>query len=308
MNPITTWYFNDPGCPWGYSARPALARLRWRYGDQLDWRLVMIGLTEDPSRYEARGYTPARAATGNRGYQERFGMPFASAVKPRMWATSRACRAIVAAREQSPELGTAALHALQLMQFTTAGLLDDDEALRGALESVEGLDAAAAVARIDDPALIEIYEEDRARARTADGRPIHLQDRHAEADGVVRYTAPSVIFEKDDGSSFEVGGFQSFDSYDNALANLAPELERRAAPESVVEAVAAFPHGVTTAEVAEVMRGSDIKAIDIDGTERELIAAVGDGELVGTPAGTDAVWRHASAVGASAASGTLAAA
>jgi predicted DsbA family dithiol-disulfide isomerase len=300
VNPITAWYFNDPGCPWGYSARPALARLRWRYGDQLDWRLVLIGLTEDPSLYESRGYTPARAASGNRSYQERFGMPFATAVKPRMWATSRACRAIVAAREQSAEFAVPALHALQLMQFTTAGLLDDDEALRAALETVEGLDAAAAVARIDDPALIEVYEADRARARTADGRPIHVQGRHAESDGPVRYTAPSVIFEKDDGTSLEVGGFQSFDSYDNALANLAPELDRRPAPESVVEVVEFFPHGVTTAEVAEVMRSGDTAAIDLDGVERELVAAVGDGALVGTPAGTDGVWRSASAVGASA--------
>jgi predicted DsbA family dithiol-disulfide isomerase len=293
VEPITTWYFNDPGCPWGYSARPALARLRWRYGDQLDWRLILIGLTEDPSRYEARGYTPARAAGGNRGYQERFGMPFATAVKPRMWATSRACRAIVAAREQSPELGEAALHALQIMQFTTAGLLDDDEALRAALEGVEGLDAAAAVARIDDPALIEIYGADRARARSADGRPIEVQGRHAEADGVARYTAPSVIFEKADGSSFEVGGFQSFDSYDNALANLAPELERRPAPESVTEVVATYPHGAATAEVAEVMRAGDTRAIDIDGVEGELIAAAGEGELLGTVAGTSALWRPA---------------
>jgi predicted DsbA family dithiol-disulfide isomerase len=300
VNAITTWYFNDPGCPWGYSARPALARLRWRYGDQLDWRLIMIGLTEDPSRYEERGYTPARAAAGNRGYEERFGMPFATAVKPRMWATSRACRAIVAAREQSPDLGEAALHALQLMQFTTADLLDDDEALRRALATVEGLDAAAAVGRIDDADLLASYEEDRARSRSAEGGATQVMGRHAESDGVARYTAPSIIFERSDGGSLEIGGFQPFESYDAALANLAPELERRPAPESVVEAVEFFPHGATTAEIAQVMRPGDTAAVDIDATRLALIAAVGAGDLVGAPAGTDAVWRSASALGASA--------
>jgi hypothetical protein len=60
--------------------------------------------------------------------------------------------------------------------------------------------------------------------------------------------------------------------------------------------VLAFPIGLTTAEVAAIMRGSDTSAEDIPGAERELIAAVDDGELVGIPAGTDALWRPASAV------------
>ena len=33
-----------------------------RYGDQLSWRLVLIGLTDDAGQYVARGYTPLRKA------------------------------------------------------------------------------------------------------------------------------------------------------------------------------------------------------------------------------------------------------
>ena len=161
-------------------------------------------------------------AAGHRKFEQRFGMPFGSGVKSRLAASSRACRAVIAAREESPELGYAALRAIQLMQFTTAGLLDDDEALRGALETVDGLDAAAVVARIDDPAIVAIYEEDKARTRSAEGRPTHVQNRHSDSDGPVRYTAPTVIFEMPDGRWLEVGGFQPFESYDNALANLDP--------------------------------------------------------------------------------------
>jgi protein-disulfide isomerase-like protein with CxxC motif len=40
MSEIDVTYFNDPGCPWGYSVSPALAVLRWRYGSQLRWRLA----------------------------------------------------------------------------------------------------------------------------------------------------------------------------------------------------------------------------------------------------------------------------
>ena len=41
---VSVALFSDPGCPWGYSADRCEAALRWRYGDQLDWELVMIGL------------------------------------------------------------------------------------------------------------------------------------------------------------------------------------------------------------------------------------------------------------------------
>jgi protein-disulfide isomerase-like protein with CxxC motif len=296
VNQIVAWHFSDPACPWAYSSRPATARVRWRFGDQLDWRLVMIGLSETTDRYEQAGYTPARMATGHRKFQQRFGMPFGSGVKSRLAPSSRACRAVIAAREESMELGYAALRAIQLMQFTTPGLLDDDEHLREALEQVDGLDAAANVARIDDPAIVKIYEEDdKARTRSAEGRPTHVQNRHSSSDGPVRYTAPTVIFETDD-RWIEVGGFQPFESYDNALANLDPTLERRPTPERAADAVLAYPIGLTTAEVASIMRPSDLEDADQHGTERELIAAVETGELVMQPMGTDALWLPASAV------------
>jgi protein-disulfide isomerase-like protein with CxxC motif len=293
---IVAWHFSDPACPWAYSSRPAIARVRWRFGDQLDWRLVMIGLSESAERYERSGYTPARMAAGHRKFEQRFGMPFGSGVKSRLAPSSRACRAVVAAREESTELGYAALRAIQLMQFTTPGLLDDDADLRAALERVDGLDAAAVVARIDDPAIVALYEEDKARTRSAEGRPTHVQNRHSEADGPVRYTAPSVIFETPDGRWLEVGGFQPFESYDNALANLDPTLERRPAPERAADAVLAYPIGLTTAEVASIMRPSDLEDADRHAAERELIAAVDAGELTMEPMGTDALWRPAAAV------------
>lgn len=292
MEPIVAWHFTDPGCPWAYCSRPAIARLRWRFGAQIEWRLVLIGLSEDPRRYEERGYTPGRLASGHRKFERRFGMPFGTAVKPRMWGTSRSCRAIIAAREVDPELGYAALRALQLMQFTTAELLDDDGALRRALARVDGLDADAVVARIDEPAVVEAYEADRRRARSADGTPTHVQGRHSDSDGPVRYTAPSVIFEHPEGRVTEVGGFQPFEAYDTALANLDPSLERRPAPTAAVEAVFAYPIGLTTAEVASMMRPSDLEDADIAAAERELIAAADEGVLVCEAAGSDAFWRE----------------
>jgi protein-disulfide isomerase-like protein with CxxC motif len=287
---VTVHHFTDPGCPWAYSARPAHARLRWRYGDQLDWRLVMVGLSETAEAYVARGYTPEGVALGNRVFRGRFGMPFELHPKPRVAATSRACRAIVAARRADPALGEAALRALQFLQFTTAGLLDDDDDLRAALATVPGLDAAAIVAQMDAPDVLAEYEGDRARTRSAEGSPTEAQGRASTSDGPVRYTAPSLVFEHADGSTLEAGGFQVFEAYDLVLANLDPSLERRPPPATALEGLRAFPEGLTTAEVASVLRPSDLVDADPLAVEDELISLVADGSVRRRSVGHDALW------------------
>jgi protein-disulfide isomerase-like protein with CxxC motif len=291
MQRVRVLHFSDPGCPWAYSARPAHARLRWRFGDQLDWQLVLIGLSESAEAYEARGYTPSRQVDRQRIFRDRFGMPFGLRVKRRMAATSRACRAIVAVREQDPAKADAALRALQLLQFTTAHLLDDDDGLREALARVPGIDAAAAVARIDDADVVASYEADRARARTAGGSATHAQDRHSTSDGPVRYTAPSLVFEREDAARLEAGGFQPFEAYDVVLANLVPGLERRPAPATAAEALAEFPDGLTTAEVASLLRPTDLEDADRSAAEAELFALAAEGGATREPLGQDALWR-----------------
>src|SRR4051812_50126017 len=83
--------FTDPACPWAYSARPALARLSWRFGNQLDWKLVLIGLSETTERYVAMGYTPARQPTGWATFQRRIGTTLAQFPQPTLPPKPRAC-------------------------------------------------------------------------------------------------------------------------------------------------------------------------------------------------------------------------
>src|SRR5919202_1847919 len=54
--------YTDPGCPWAYSAEPFRRRLNWLYGDRLEWRTVMVGLSDSPEHYTASGFTPERQA------------------------------------------------------------------------------------------------------------------------------------------------------------------------------------------------------------------------------------------------------
>lgn len=287
MQPIAVTHFTDPGCPWAYSASPALATLRWRYGDQLDWRLVLIGLTEQSQQYIDRGYTPLRQARGYRAFR-RYGMPFATTPKDHVAATSRACRAIVAARELSPALGDDALRALQLAQFNSTLQLDVDADLVTALRGIDGLDADDVVGRIDDDDVVAAYEADRALARTAVGSPTEFQGKAAQTDGPVRYTAPSLIFRRGE-AELEAGGFQPTEAYDVLLANLDATLDRRPAPESPLDVLLAEPGGLVTGEVAEIMRDGNTPA-DRDAAEDALIALAADGDAVRVGLGDDALW------------------
>jgi 2-hydroxychromene-2-carboxylate isomerase len=285
---IEVTHFTDPGCPWAYSAWPAHTTLRWRYGDQLRWTLVMIGLTEEAAQYAARGYTPTRSALGYERFR-RFSMPFQITPKPRLSATSPGCRAIVATRLEAPGLEDAALRALQFAQFTTTGTLDDPEMLRSALASVERLDANAVVGRIDDPDVMEVYEADRAAARTAAGSPTEFQGRAANTDGTVRYTAPSLVFAGADGRRLEAGGFQPLEAYDVVIANLDPGLERRPPAEDPVEVLGTFPYPLTTAEVAAVM-AEHLAVPDLAATEAALIEATGEARVSRRPVGDGSLW------------------
>jgi predicted DsbA family dithiol-disulfide isomerase len=285
---IQATLYSDPACPWAYSEVPALRVLEWRYGSQLRWRLVLIGLTEDASQYVARGYTPLRGALGQLRFR-RYGMPFAPQPKERVSATARACRAVVAARLNRSGDEWRVFRALQLANFTTPLLLDDDTQLATVLRTVPGLDAEAIVSRLDDPEVTEAYERDRAEARTAAGSAAALQGKTATTDGPVRFTAPSVTFERN-GQRVVAGGFQPIEAYDVLVANLDPELEREPVPNTPRPLLERFPEGLTTQEVAALMaQGND--APDREAAEEALLELVGAGTAIRRPLGDDALWQ-----------------
>ena len=74
-------------------------------------------------------------------------------------------------------------------------------------------------------------------------------------------------------------GFQPTESYEVAIANLAPELTRRDAPQDVAEVLAWAGEPLATAEVAAVI------GKDLDTTRQEL-AHVADE----TPIGPEGIW------------------
>jgi protein-disulfide isomerase-like protein with CxxC motif len=234
---ISAVLHTDPACPWAYSEIPTLSVIRWRYGGQLDWRLVVIGLTEEAQQYIDRGYTPLRQARGSVAFR-RYGMPFAPLPKTRVSATARACRAIVASRLLEPGSEWRALRALQLSQFNSPLVMDDDAHLVRVVAAATGHDAATLLELLDSSEVTAAYQRDRAEARSAAGSASELQGKTAISDGLVRFTAPSVVFQQDD-LKLVAGGFQPVEAEVALLlarGNDAPD--RAAAGVAMLELVA----------------------------------------------------------------------
>jgi 2-hydroxychromene-2-carboxylate isomerase len=291
---IRATLFTDAACPWAYSASPALRVIEWRFGAQLTWRLVMIGLRDQAS---TTSFDAARATRRSLVFRDRYGMPFGSVPKERAAATGRGCRAVVAARLLDPGAEWSVLRALQLANFNTELLLDDDERIRSALASLPGLDADAIIDRLDDEDVTNAYEADKAEARTAAGTAAEAQRKTSTSDGPVRFTAPSVVFERD-GTTFVAGGWQPLLAYDVLLANLEPTLERRPPPETPGPLLEWFPDGLTTAEVAALLAEGPDYVANLDQAEQHLVQLVADAHAERIPVGQDAIWRALTTRGA----------
>jgi 2-hydroxychromene-2-carboxylate isomerase len=287
MPRIRATHITDPGCPFAYGGEALVSALRWRFGKQLDWRPVMIGLAEDPSTYEDRGYTPEWMTQAWLGFRHN-GMPYTLAPRSRVIATGRACRVVVAARMQSPKLAVRVLRALRFAWFTTTLLLDEDDALAAVLDTVPGADPDFLLDRVDDADVEEAYQRDRAEARSAEGSPSQAQGKTAAGDEGERYTAPTIVFE-DSGRRYEAGGSQPLAVYDTMLANLDPSLERRAPAATALKAVSAFDHGLTTREVALIM-APPLAEPDDKAAAEELIHYAAQGDIACLPIGSDALW------------------
>jgi hypothetical protein len=181
--------------------------------------------------------------------------------------------------------------ALQLANFTTSLVLDDDAQLAEALNRVSGIDGDRLVARIDDPDVREAYERDKAETRSAAGSAAELQGKTAVTDGPVRFTAPSLTFAQN-GTRLVAGGFQPVEAYDVLIANLEPNLHREPAPETPEPLLHRFPDGLTTQEVAALLaEGND--APDRAAAEAALLELVAAEGAAREPLGDDAIWKPA---------------
>ena len=283
---ISVVHHTDPGCPWAYSAEPHLRALEWRYGDGLEWRTVLIGLTESAEQYVARGYTGDQMTKWNIEFRNRFRMPYSTDLREGPAGTGMACRLVVSARLQGYVAGEALLRALRFSWFTNPRRHDSLEVLEPVVRSVSGIDTDAVLAGLDDPEVEALYQADRAEARSV-APPASAQGKTAQTDGPERYTAPSLVFEHD-GRTLVAAGWQSLAAYDVCIANLDPTLTQRG-PAGPDETLPAFPRGLVTCEVALLMcaRNDDP---NLAVAEQALVDLVAAGKARRVALGNDALW------------------
>jgi predicted DsbA family dithiol-disulfide isomerase len=273
--------FTDPACPFAYSAEPVRARLRWLYGEHIDFEARMVVLTESPQDYLDRGFTPDKQAESFRRLAREYGMPIDTRERPRMAASLPACRAVVAASIHS-DRGWFLLRALRVRHFS-GELLDDPSTIAGAAVDA-GIDAAALEEWARDEVVEHRLREDMALAREPLPAARVLDEKLANWSGGRRYTCPSYeIVRRSDGVRIAVPGFQPFAAYDVVTANLVPDTPRREPPDDVREVLDWALVPISTKEVAAVM---DVELLDA----REQLVRAGAREH---PVGTDGFWTAA---------------
>ena len=251
--------FTDPACPFAFSAEPARYRLRWHYGDALRFTVRMIVLTLEPGEAE-------KLAEGAPGLQRTYGMPIDPAPYPRPASSEPACRAVVAARVNAPGTEEALLRRLRVRAML-GGLLDDPALIAGAAREA-GLDPDRLDAWCQSEEVTLALGADMTASRRPATAARALDHKLGGPADERRYTAPSYEITRpggDDGEgpkTLAVPGFNPVEVYEAAIANLAPELERRAKPASAVEVLAWAAEPLATAEVAAIMQVDAAEARD----------------------------------------------
>jgi predicted DsbA family dithiol-disulfide isomerase len=272
--------YTDPGCPWAFSAEPSRLRLRWLYGGQLEWTRRMVVLSESPADYEEKGFTPEKMSASFKKIRADHGMPIAAHERPRMHATAPACRAVVAARlHVSPAAEMALLRRLRVLCMAGA-LLDEDATIERAACDV-GVDPDELRGWMAGADVEAELRSDMAAARDPSDAALVLDWKLADSEDGMRYTCPSYQFINEAGECFDIPGFRPGEAYEVAIANLAPELDRRHDPSSVDEVLDwASGEPLATIEVARVAQLDPSDA-------RESLAATG---ATFTPVGNDGYW------------------
>jgi predicted DsbA family dithiol-disulfide isomerase len=270
---VTIKHFTDPACPFAFSAEPRLRRLEWLYGDGLRWETVMVVLSETTEEYEAKGFTPEKLAGGMRSLQQAHGMPIDWRPRARLAVSVDACRDVKAAQLRAPDRAEALLRHLRVL--TMDGGLLDDPAMRAEAARLAAIDPGALEADAEVEAALQ---EDKRASRTPSSAARALDHKLGGPAGERRYTCPSLELD-----AVALPGFQPMEAYEAAVANVAPDLPRRADPGDVGEVLAWAPFPLATAEVAAVRDA---------GIEETRVELAGSGAAF-SPAGADGYWSPA---------------
>ncbi len=276
MEGVNVTIYTDPGCPFGFNAQRQEAQLAWHYGKGLIIRRRMIVLSEKSSSFEEHGLSRERVASNLARLESSYGMPMLMEPSDRHAATIEACRAYVGATTNDPARADLVLRCLRRRAFSDGQPLDELDTIHAA-----GADAGIPPDRLDawlaDEQVERALREDMAATRAPLPEALALAHRLSRSNGGLRYSTASAVFERG-GRHVVMPGFQPFAVYEVAVANVAPDLERRPSPETAEEVLSWAPYPLATAEVAE-LRGIDRERAreELQRAGAKFTAAAGDG-------------------------------
>jgi predicted DsbA family dithiol-disulfide isomerase len=279
MTTIQITEYTDPACPFAWSAEPSRRRIQWLYGDQIELRPRMVGLSESGEAMAQKGMTTEMLAKGSAKLAAAHHMPMDTGERPRLGASVPACRAVVAVRLHEPDKEGAMLRALRVGNFA-GELLDEDTTLRHAAERA-GVDPDDLERWLAETETEEALREDMRAARAPSPEAVALPGklaREQDSESGYRYTCPSWELGHN-GRIATVPGFQPTASYEVTIANLAPELTRREDPSDVAEVLRWAGEPLATVEVAAVC------GLELDDA-REQLGRVATEEHIGS----DGLW------------------
>jgi predicted DsbA family dithiol-disulfide isomerase len=277
--PVLIRHFTDPSCPWAFSAERQRLRLLWLYGEQIDWELHMVVLSEEVPE----DYTPEKLSAGYRRLAVQYGMPIDWRERIHVAPSVHACRAVVAVRLRWPEREAAMLRRLRVLNFAGA-LLDDSDTLELAAEQA-GLPVKELAQWAAAPEVEQALQADMRAARSPSPASRAQDYKLGGPEEERRYTCPSyeLLRTTDPPADWptarrvDLPGFRPVEAYEAAIANLAPELTRRPDPETPAEVLEWAGVALATVEVAAVMdrepadvrgelaRGARFEPVGVDG-------------------------------------------
>ncbi len=276
MEHVNVTIYTDPGCPFGFNAQRQEAQLVWHYGHGLDITRRMIVLTDKSTSFEERGLSRDMVEGHAKRLRSTYGMPMQTDPPERMAATIEACRACVAARVNDPSRADLLLRAMRRRAFSESQPLDDRETIRESGSEV-GIEPDVLESWMADEEVERALREDMAATRAPLPEALALAHRLSKSDGGWRYSTASAVFERGD-RRVVMAGFQPFAVYEVAMANVAPDVERRPPPQSVDEVLSWATYPLATAEVAELLGvGLDEAREQLQAAGAELDSVAGDG-------------------------------
>jgi predicted DsbA family dithiol-disulfide isomerase len=242
--------YTDPWCSWAWGTEPKLRRIRWRWGDRLEWRTVMGDLVAD-RRAGDPSFDPIAAAPTTadhwRRVHEHTSMPWPVRLRWTPSSSAVAGRAVKASRLQGDLLASALLRAVRESCFVYSVPADTRSRVLELAETVNGLDASRLADDMDSDRVAKDFGADREETRRPNDYVLGLRETHegkgnAKPDGDGwRYVFPTLLF-RGPGGEHTVPGWQPWERYPAAMEAADPGSTASGRPDPTPEeALATWP-------------------------------------------------------------------